>query len=106
MRLTIKNISSIKNADNDVIKIRSVEVKPELYKIVFFNDNYWGNWEIVIDRVKENITDSYDVDFINQDWSSRDWERYTLSINQIPNIQSFFNRLIEMCHDYDIINNK
>jgi len=105
MRLTIKNISSIKNANDDKIKIRSVEVKPELYKIVFFNDWYWGNWEIVIDRVKENITDSYDVELTNIDWTG-DWERYTLSVNQIPNVKSFFGRLNEMCHDYDIINNK
>jgi len=105
MKLTIKNISSIKNANDDKIKIRSVEVKPELYKIVFFNDWYWGNWEIVIDRVKENITDSYDVELTNIDWTG-DWERYTLSANQIPNVKSFFGRLNEMCHDYDIINNK
>jgi len=105
MKLTIKNISSIKNANDDIIKIRSVEVKPELYKIVFFNDWYWGNWEIVIDRVKENITDSYDVKLTNIDWTG-DWERYTLSANQIPNVKSFFGRLNEMCHDYDIINNK
>jgi len=105
MRLTIKNISSIKNANDDKIKIRSVEVKPEIYKIVFCNDWYWGNWEIVIDRVKENITDSYDVELTNIDWTG-DWERYTLSVNQIPNVKSFFGRLNEMCHDYDIINNK
>lgn len=105
MKLVIKNISSIKNTNDPTIKIRNVVVDPEIYKVVFYNEDYWGNWEIVIDRIKENVGDSYDVDFKNIDWTS-DWERYTLNINQMKNIQSFFKRLSEMCHDYDIINNK
>ena len=105
MKLTIKNISSIKSTMDDTIKIRNVYVSPDMYKVVFYNQHYWNNWEVSIHRDKENIEDSYDVELADIT-NTNHWERYTLSVNQIPNIESFFKRLNEMCHDFDVINNK
>lgn len=106
MKLTIKNISSIKNRDNrrDII-VSDVIVEKDTYVIYFSHPIYWGNWELVINRIKENVNDSYDLELINMS-NTGNWERYNVSANQILNPESFFHRLNEMCHDYDIINNK
>ena len=107
MKLTIKNISSIKkNTPNQTgIVVDYVVVEKDTYVIYFLNPNYWGKWELVINRIKENRNDSYDLELINMS-NTGNWERYNVSANQIINKDAFFDRLNEMCHDYDIINNK
>ena len=106
MKLTIKNISSIKNRDNQRdITVDEVIVEKDTYVIYFLHPIYWGKWELVINRIKENRNDSYDLELINMS-NTGNWERYNISANQIPNSEAFFHRLNEMCHDYDIINNK
>jgi hypothetical protein len=107
MKLIIKNISSIKkNTPNKSgIIVDDVVVEKEMYVIYFSHPIYWGKWELVINRIKENRNDSYDLELINMS-NTGNWERYNVSANQILNSESFFHRLNEMCHDYDIINNK
>lgn len=107
MRLRIKNISSIKNIVNQFgISVTDVVVQSTDYSIGFTNPNYYGKWRLAINRIKENPNDSYDFELINFDGSSGDWERYSVSANQIADAYLFFHQLNEMCHDYDIINNK
>jgi hypothetical protein len=105
MKLIIKNISSIKHIDNPKIKIRSVDVQPDMYRFSFYNHWYYNNWDCVIHRDKENVGDSYDVE-LTDTTNTNHWERYTLTIHQMKDVQTFFDKLDEMCYDFDVINNK
>ncbi len=107
MKLTIENIETIEGIRDRVglIQIRNVHVKPTEYQILFYNEHYSGNWEVVIYRYKENVGDSYDVDFTNID-TSGNWEKYTIVNYQMKDVETFFDYLNNTCHDFDIIHNK
>lgn len=107
MKLTIENIESIKTFRDPVglIQIRNVAVLQDQYQVLFYNEHYSGNWEIVIYRTKESVGDSYDVDFTNID-TSGNWEKYTIINHQMKDVEAFFDFLNDTCHDFDIIHNK
>jgi hypothetical protein len=106
MRLTIKNISSIKKIDNhERISINDVEVEQNQYVIFFWHKDY-GSFEASLKRDKlQNFQVGWSIHLRPDDAHSKSYD-YPIYRDDVLGPFNFLDFLNNICHDWDILNNK
>ncbi len=106
MKLTIKNISSIKRIINhNYISINDVDVEPDVYTIFFYHNQY-GSFEYSIKRYREVKLDIGWEGKLRLDNATSKSEKYYLFKDDMLGPFNFLDFLNNICHDWDIITNK
>ncbi len=106
MRLTIKNISSIKKIDNhERISINDVEVEQNRYVIFFWHKDY-GSFEATLKRDKlQPFQMGWSLHLRPDDSHSKSYD-YPIYRDDVLGPFNFLDFLNNTCHDWDILNNK
>ena len=107
MKLTIKNVSSLKH-QNPVanITINDVSVEPDQYIFYFDHSDYFGGFEATLKRNKQSTFQVGWNIYLRPDDSNSKSMDYPIYRDDVLDSNNFLMFLNNICHDWDIVNNK
>ena len=107
MKLTIKNVSSLKHQKSVAnINMNDVSVEPDQYIFYFDHSDYFGGFEATLKRNKQNRFQlGWNIHLRPDDSNSKSID-YPIYRDDVLASNNFLNFLNNICHDWDIVNNK